>query len=197
MTINQNTTATITQNTTATGFPIHTKQTAPETSREILEGMEQKLGFVPNLIKIMAESPALAHSYLGLWDIAITQGELSPEELNFVALVISEHQKCKYCIAAHSNVADTVAPIENEIVAAIREGSCVDNPRFEALRSFAIKLYDCQGYAPEAEVKEFIAKGFTRREVLDIVVIIAWKTLSGFTTALTATDLDNEFEPYA
>ena len=187
----------ITQNTTATGFPIHTKQTAPETSRQIMEGMEQKLGFVPNLIKIMAESPALANSYLGLWDIATTQGGLSPEELNFVALVISEHQKCKYCIAAHSNVADKVAPIENEIVTAIREGRSIDNPRFEALRNFAIKLYQHQGYVPEAEVKEFIAEGFTRQEVLDIVVMIAWKTLSGFTTALTATDLDNEFKPYA
>lgn len=188
---------TITQNTTATGFPIHTKQTAPETSSQMMAVMEQKLGFVPNLIKIMAESPALAHSYLALWDIATTKGKLPPEELNFVALVISEHQKCKYCIAAHSNIADTLAPIENEIVAAVREGRSVDNPRFEALRNFAVKLYENKGYVPEAEVKDFIAEGFTRQEVLDIVVIIAWKTLSGFTTALTATGLDNEFQPYA
>lgn len=187
---------TATQNTTATGFPIHNPQTAPEASRQVMEGMQQKMGFIPNLIQIMAESPALAHSYLGLWDIATKNGGLSPEELNFVALVISEHQKCKYCIAAHSNVADTVAPIENEIVAAIREGRSVENPRFEALRVFAIKLYDAQGYVPEPEVNEFIKQGFSRREVLDIVVIIAWKTLSGLTTALTAVDLDNEFEPY-
>ncbi|MEO1183952.1 MAG: hypothetical protein AAFX46_04165, partial [Cyanobacteria bacterium J06636_27] len=58
------------------------------------------------------------------------------------------------------------------------------------------KLYDAQGYVPEPEVNEFIKQGFSRREVLDIVVIIAWKTLSGLTTALTAVDLDKEFAPY-
>jgi hypothetical protein len=43
-------------------FQIHTTETAPEKSKEILESVKSKLGFVPNLYAVMAESPELAAS---------------------------------------------------------------------------------------------------------------------------------------
>ena len=49
-----------------TNFNVHTIDTAPDQSRPLLEGAKQAFGFVPNLIGVLAESPAAAEGYLAL-----------------------------------------------------------------------------------------------------------------------------------
>ena len=49
-----------------TNFNVHTIDTAPEPSRPHLEGAQKAFGFVPNLIGVLAESPAVAEAYLTL-----------------------------------------------------------------------------------------------------------------------------------
>ena len=49
----------------------HTIDSAPEASKPTLEAIKSKIGFVPNLMANMAESPVLVESYLtmmGLFD---------------------------------------------------------------------------------------------------------------------------------
>jgi hypothetical protein len=42
-----------------TRFPLHSAETAPEAARPILSNVERGFGFVPNLIRVMAASPAM------------------------------------------------------------------------------------------------------------------------------------------
>jgi len=60
-------------------FQIHTTETAPEKSKEILEGVKSKLGFVPNLYAVMAESPELLEAYLSISEL-IDKTSFSPTE---------------------------------------------------------------------------------------------------------------------
>ncbi len=46
-----------------TNFTIHTKETAPKESLAILETTEKAYGFLPNLIGVLAESPAGVKGY--------------------------------------------------------------------------------------------------------------------------------------
>lgn len=40
-------------------FPIHTIESAPQSSRRLLDGLKEQLGFIPNLAATMAQSPTL------------------------------------------------------------------------------------------------------------------------------------------
>src|SRR6516164_515465 len=52
------------------GFTLHDASSAPATSAEILNGVQKAWGFVPNLHRILAQSPAALEAYSTLWSIA-------------------------------------------------------------------------------------------------------------------------------
>ena len=47
-------------------FTVHTKATAPEKAVPVLEAAEQAFGFIPNLLGVMANSPATVDGYYTL-----------------------------------------------------------------------------------------------------------------------------------
>jgi NAD(P)-dependent dehydrogenase (short-subunit alcohol dehydrogenase family) len=55
---------------TAKRFKVHDTTTAPAPSAEILKGVQKAWGFVPNLHRVLAESPAALEAYATLWGIA-------------------------------------------------------------------------------------------------------------------------------
>ena len=52
-----------------TTFPVHSSETAPEASKPILAATQKKFGFVPNLIRVLAEAPVAAEAYTAVMDI--------------------------------------------------------------------------------------------------------------------------------
>jgi hypothetical protein len=54
------------------GFTLHDASTAPAESAEILNGVKQAWGFVPNLHRVLAESPAALEAYSTLWIVRVT-----------------------------------------------------------------------------------------------------------------------------
>ncbi|MFP4640490.1 MAG: carboxymuconolactone decarboxylase family protein, partial [Guyparkeria sp.] len=61
-------------------YPVHTADTAPPEAADTIEKATAAFGFLPNLIGIMAESPALAEAYLSLSDIFQTKTGLDAAE---------------------------------------------------------------------------------------------------------------------
>ena len=117
-----------------TNFIIHDADSAPDKSRELLASTERRLGFVPNLVGIMAEAPATLKSYLALTE---TLGETSftPVEQQVIALTVSYQNECTYCMAAHSAMAKMARMSEAELER-LRAGEKLEDPRLETLREF-------------------------------------------------------------
>jgi hypothetical protein len=69
-------------------FGVHTKQTAPEQSVKLLEQAESAFGFVPNLLGVFAESPAVLKAYLQLGQI-FDGSSFSPVERQVAILAVS------------------------------------------------------------------------------------------------------------
>jgi len=84
------------------GFPLHTKESAPEASKPLLEQVEKGFGFVPNIFGVMSESPAATEAYLTLNKMVQEKTSLSPVEQQVALLAISERNGCDYCVAAPS-----------------------------------------------------------------------------------------------
>ena len=173
----------------------HTIDSAPAASRPGLDAVRRQLGFIPNLFATFAESPTLLSGYLAL-DAAYNKGNLSPIERQAILIAVSAENDCEYCVAAHSTVAGML-PAPEPTVRAIREGAPVSDSRIDALVNFARAIVRTRGHVPQNSVEEFLAHGFTKDQLGEVLVGIGLKTISNYFNGLAETPLDAAFTAQA
>lgn len=176
-------------------FPLHTTTTAPEASRSTLEATAKQYGFVPNLFGVLAESPTAVQAYAAV-NKALEESALSPVEQQVVTLTVSAINGCTYCMGAHSTVAQMVR-MPKDILTALRDQQPLSDKKLNALRTFVVSLIQHRGWVPEKELEDFVAAGYTRQHVLDVITLLALKTLSNYANHLVHTPLDSQFAPQA
>jgi uncharacterized peroxidase-related enzyme len=176
-------------------FQIHTAETAPEASRATLESTAKKYGFVPHLYGVLAESPAAVQAYAGI-NKALEQSALSPVEQQVVTLTVSAANDCSYCVGAHSTVAQMVN-MPADSLAALREQRPLLDRKLNALRTLVMSILRHRGWVPEDDLEHAAKAGYTQRHVLDVLTIVALKTLSNYTNHIAHTPLDPQFAPQA
>ena len=179
-----------------TEFRTHTIESAPDASRDALRGVSERMGFVPNLYATFAESPALLEGYLALAGIFDRSTSFSATERQVILLTASSENECHYCMAAHTAIAG-MQRVPLEIVEALRRGEVLPDARLQALSEFAREVVQQRGRVPEAEIDAFLAAGFTRAQVLEVVLGIGLKTLSNYTNHMADTPLDAAFGRHA
>jgi len=178
-------------------FKVHDKETAPEASKPVLEQAEKKYGFALNLFGVMAESPLALKAYTMLSDLIAAEAALDAKEQQVVMLAVSEANGCDYCMAAHSTVAEKMAAVPTGVVDALREGREPDNAKYAALVRFTKALLAHEGWVPEEEEQALLDAGYGRRELLDVITIVALKTQSNYINHSAETPLDEVFQPRA
>ncbi len=171
-----------------TRFTIHDEKTAPEGSKGLLAAVRKAWGFLPKLQATLAESPAALEGYDTLFNL-VGKTTLTPVEQQVAFQAINVFHGCEYCTAGHTFLSRQ-AGVPEDVIAAIRNSTPIADPRLQALRSFAELVARERGFAGDAAVDAFLAAGFTRANVLDVVTVIATKTLSNYTNHLTHTPLE-------
>lgn len=172
-----------------TSFAIHNQTTAPEASRARLAEVKNAWGFVPNLHAILAESPIALDAYDHLFNL-VAGGTLSPAEQQIVFQAINVFHGCEYCTAGHTFLSRK-AGVSEQAVQAIRNRQPIEHPRLEALRRFAERVAETRGFAGDEAVEAFLAAGFNKAQLLEVVTIIATKVISNYTNHLTHTPLED------
>jgi alkylhydroperoxidase family enzyme len=77
--------------------------TATGKTKELLDQVHGKLGFVPNMMRTMAISPAALEGHLGLSG-ALAGGALTPKVREHIALAVGEANGCEYVAHVALNV---------------------------------------------------------------------------------------------
>ncbi len=173
---------------TTNGFVLHDTATAAPESAAILDQVQKGWGFVPNLHRVLAESPAALEAYGALWGIA-EKTSFSAVERNVAYLAIIYENECTYCMAGHTNLSK-MAKVDDATIAAVRKGRPIADPRLEALRAFAATVTRNRGVVTPAEVEAFKAAGYDNRAILDVLVLAATKLISNYTNHLADTPND-------
>lgn len=173
---------------TETGFPLHDIETAPPAARPLLEASKAAYGMVPNLHAALAESPAALKGYATLWDLFETTG-LTPAERQVVYLASNFENACRYCMAGHT-VRARRDGVPEEAIEALRAGRPIQDERLEALRRFAAAMVVERGHVGAEAVEAFLAAGFTRANVLDVILGLATKVISNYANHVVQTPLD-------
>ena len=175
-------------------FTPHSIETAPERSGLGLRAAEQKLGFIPNMLAVLAESPAALEGYQAIQG-AFATSSFSAQEQNFLALAISVANGCDYCVPAYSFMA-LKTRVPEDVVSAVRDGAPISDQRLSALREFALAVVEKRGQVTEAEVEAFIGAGFTKAQVLEVILAAAFKMISNYTNHIADIPLDEAFRSH-
>jgi uncharacterized peroxidase-related enzyme len=168
-----------------TPFTLHTAQTAPEGARARLAEVRKAWGFVPTLHATLAESPVALEAYDTLFGL-VAKSTLSPAEQQVAYLAINVFHECEYCTMGHTYLA-RAAKLEEGAIQALRTGLPIADARLQALRAFAEAVVRSRGFVGDAAVDAFLAAGFTKETVLEVVTIAATKTISNYTNHITHT----------
>ncbi len=174
-------------------FTIHTLETAPNNSKEALAHAKETFSFIPNLEGILAEAPALLKGAMTLWDLFETTS-FTPIEQEVIYLTVNYENSCNYCMAAHSGLAKIIG-MSKENIEALRNGTPIPNEKLQALRYFTQKMVQQRGWVEDSEIEEFIAAGYSKQQVLEVILGIAIKVIHNYTNHIAKTPLDKQFKP--
>jgi AhpD family alkylhydroperoxidase len=166
-------------------FPLHTVDSAPEASRERLAAVTKAWGFTPKLHAILAESPAALAGYDTLFGL-VGQSTLSPVEQQVAFQAVNVLHGCEYCTMGHTYLS-RAAGMDEATVQALRDARAPADPKLAAMWHFTRAVVQSRGQAGDAAVEAFLAAGYSRANVLDVVTVIATKTISNYTNHLTHT----------
>ena len=168
-----------------TRFDHYTPETAPEGARAQLAATTKAWGFTPKLHAILAESPAALTGYETLFGL-IAGSTLTAIEQQVAYQAINVFHGCEYCTMGHTYLS-RAAGMDEADVQALRSDQAPADAKLAALWTFARAVLISRGHAGDAAVDAFLAAGFTRANVLEVVTVIATKTISNYTNHLTHT----------
>jgi uncharacterized peroxidase-related enzyme len=165
-----------------------TSDNTPAASRPLLDAVNKQLGVVPNLMKMLASSPAALGGYLNL-NGALAKGTLGPKTGERIALAIAEINGCGYCLAAHTYLGKNAAKLDDAEIAANRNGRSNDAKADAAVR-FASTVALERGHVSDAAVQAVKNAGYSDAEVMEIVVHVALNTLTNYVNEAAQTEID-------
>lgn len=170
---------------------IHTPSpidTAPAASRPMLEAVNKQLGSVPNLFRIVANSPAALEGYLGLSG-ALAKGTLPAPTRERIALAVAQFNGCSYCLSAHSYLGKNLAKLSDAEILANRHGSSLD-PKADAAVRFAVKVVRERGHVADADVQAVRMAGYDDAQIVEIVQHVALNTWTNYVNEVAKTEVD-------
>ena len=163
---------------------------APEASRPMLQKVQKSLGFIPNLMATFANNPAVLEGYLALGAV-FERGSFTPRERQIILLAASVENRCNYCAAAHSAIAKGALHTPAEVIAAVSQGLPIPDAKLNALVSLVRELVHERGYANETTIQKFLAAGYKKEQVMELLLGIALKTISNYLDHISPTPLDH------
>jgi AhpD family alkylhydroperoxidase len=142
---------------------------------------------------VFAESPAALRGGLAIYE-AFSSSSLSPAEQQIVMLAVSEANDCEYCVAAHSTLAKRFAKVDPAVVDAVRRRAPIADVRLDALARFTRKVVERRGMLADGEVDAFLGVGYTRAQVIEVLLGVGMKTFNNYVDHIAHTPLNDQFK---
>ena len=165
---------------------IETAEADPK-AKALLDGVKKKLGMTPNLMRTMANSPAVLDAYLGFSN-ALGKGSLASKLREQIALTVGELNGCQYCLSAHSALGKMVGLSDEEIADSRRSVS--PDRKTEAVLQFASKVVTERGWVSDDDVAALRTVGADDAEVAEIVATVAANIFYNYFNHVADTEVD-------
>ena len=176
-------------------YPIQTIASAPEKSKAALEQLQQVFGTVPNIAAVISNSPKLVTSLVGVFQ-QVHSSSLTEPEIQIVLLTDAVTNSSQYAVAFHTALAHQQG-VSSEETDAVRAHLVPKDRRFGALSTLAKTLIEKRGHASEQELDAFLAAGFTKEQILEVIAVVAASTITNYAGTIANPPLEETFQPFA
>src|SRR5271155_5354317 len=147
-------------------FPVYTLDSAPEASKPALRDLQAAFGIIPNIAGVMATSPVLINSLVGLFG-RVHGGSFTESQIQTLLLTNAVTNACTWAVAFHSALAlkEGLDPADVE---AIRAGRSPRDKQLGALSTLARTLIEKRGRIDDQDRERFLAAGFGKDHLLEV-----------------------------
>jgi len=161
--------------------------TATGKAKDLLDGVQKKLGMTPNMMRTMANSPAVLEGYLN-FGAALGTGRLSAKLREQIALTVAEANGCDYCLSIHAAISKKVGLGADEL-AASRHATSSD-PKTEAALSFAREIVVNRGEVGSAQFARIHEAGYGAGEIAEVIANVAINVFTNYFNLVAQTEVD-------
>ncbi|HZF15552.1 MAG TPA: peroxidase-related enzyme [Steroidobacteraceae bacterium] len=168
--------------------PAKRSRLSPE-MRKYLAKCEEKLGFVPNVLKAYSFSEAKLRPFVDLYnDLMLGDSRLSKLEREMIAVVVSSANHCYYCLVAHGAAVRQLSgdPELGELLVMNYRAATLSR-RHRAMLDVAHRLTTRPAEVGAAERRTLKRAGFKDRDIWDIAAVAGFFNLSN--RVATAVDM--------
>jgi len=176
-------------------YQVHAIASAPEKSRPALEQLQQAFGFLPNIAASIANSPKLVTALVGVFQ-QVHSSSLTEQEIQIVLLTDAVANSSTYAVAFHTALAHRQG-VNPEETYTIRERRTPANKRFAALSTLAKALINKRGHLSEQELDAFLAAGFTKEQIMEVIAVVAASTITNYAGTIANPPLEDQFQQFA
>lgn len=141
---------------------------------------DEKLGFVPNVLQAYAHDNAKLEAFAAFYnDLMLAPSGLSKLEREMIAVVVSNENRCYYCLTAHGAAVRQLSsdPVLGEIMAMNYRAAALE-PRHRAMLDFAAKLTEAPWRVEEEDREALRQAGFGERDIWDIAAVASFFNMS-------------------
>ena len=176
-------------------FTEYTIGSAPPAARRFLTASQAHLGYLPAALARMAASPQLTDSFLKLTAI-FDSTTLDPLAREVLVMTVATRNRCHICVAMHT-AALTALGASPELIAVLRGSGPIPDERLDAIRVFTLRVMDTAGDVGDVSLHDFLARGYTAQNALEVVLGIGTYTMSTLANRLTGAPLDDQLAAHA
>ena len=97
---------------------------------------------------------------------------------------------------AHTGLAK-LDRVPDDVIDAIRNGAIIADTKLQALRTFTVQVVQKRGWVADGDVQAFLDAGYTRQQILEVIVGMSYKVISNYTNHIADTPVDTAFKKFA
>ena len=167
--------------------------------KSYLEIVQQKLGFIPNVLAAFAKFPKQFEGFTKLYN-ALMLGEsgLTKLEREMIAVTVSSENHCFYCLVAHGSAVRELSkdPQLGERIAANFRSAELPKKQ-EELLNFTKKLTKDPSEIGENDRQKLRDVGYTDRDIWDISAIVGLFNMTNRLASATEMEPNNNYHNLA
>jgi uncharacterized peroxidase-related enzyme len=156
-------------------------------AKELLDAVKAKLKMVPNMTRVMANSPAVLQGYLS-FSGALAGGSLDPKLREEIALEVADQNSCQYCLSAHTAIGK-MAGLSAEEIEMSRSANSSSAKTAAALK-FAQQLVASRGQVSEADLEAVRQAGYNEGEIAEIIAHVALNIFTNYFNIAAGVEVD-------
>lgn len=156
---------------------------------------DEKLGFVPNVLKAYSFDPAKLETFVRMVDdLMLAPSGLSKLEREMIAVVVSSVNHCHYCLVSHGAAVRYHSGdprLAETLVANYRAADLTDRQR--AMLDFSWKITERPAEMTDEDRQALRQAGFSERDIWDIVLVAGFFNMSNRVASAVAMEPNAEY----